>query len=334
MLLHRLFLLLLPFMACACTHRDYQAADRWDLPQEQRDSLEFALTRHFTVNDNFVVSSDSVELQPFLPQDGMQAVAVRQEAAWVYRGDKVVVAQTVKLDTDGHPTFYIKVAHNQEVMGWITEDVLLENAVPCDPISQAIHAFSNNYLFALFILMGMVALLYLYRLRQHKRLPIVHFNDIDSLYPTLLCMTVAVGATLYTSIRQLAPDMWAAYYFAPSLNPFVQPWPIGMFLLCAWLTLILFIASLDDIRQQLHGYDVLTYTLGLASMGLVLYLIFSQATKIYVGYPLLGIYIGAALHRYRRQHVAKYLCGNCGKPLHRIGRCPHCGMLNREHPEP
>lgn len=59
----------------------------------------------------------------------------------------------------------------------------------------------------------------LYRLNRHDAY-IVHFNDIDSFYPTLLCLLVASSATLYASIQMFGAETWRHFYYHPSLNPF------------------------------------------------------------------------------------------------------------------
>lgn len=40
----------------------------------------------------------------------------------------------------------------------------------------------------------------------------VYFNDIDSLYPLLLCLLMAFCATIYESIQVFAPETWQHFY--------------------------------------------------------------------------------------------------------------------------
>ncbi|MFC2409048.1 MAG: zinc ribbon domain-containing protein, partial [Prevotella histicola] len=48
----------------------------------------------------------------------------------------------------------------------------------------------------------------------------------------------------------------------------------------------------------------------------------------YIGYPLLMAYIYYAFNVYIHKSSETYYCGNCGKRLHRKGRCPYCGAIN------
>ena len=110
----------------------------WNLTREQRDSLEFRATHHYGVNYNFQVLADSLPLRQMLSADSL----------WLYRGDVLVVADYAVMTSDTAHAVWIKVARDQDTMGWIAEDRLLDNVVPIDPFhgsstgsAACVHAF-------------------------------------------------------------------------------------------------------------------------------------------------------------------------------------------------
>ena len=157
---------------------------------------------------------------------------------------------------------------------------------------------------------------------------IVHFNDIDSFYPTLLCILVASSATLYASIQMFAPESWRHFYYHPTMNPFSLPMHLGCFIASVWAIIIVAVAAVDDVRHRLSNGELVLYLAGLAAVCAVDYVVFSIFTLYYIGYLLLLPYVGYALWRYFRYAHYSYTCGHCGAPLRQKGRCPHCGMDN------
>ena len=75
----------------------------------------------------------------------------------------------------------------------------------------------------------------------------VYFNDIDSLYPLLLCLLMAFCATIYESIQVFAPETWQHFYFNPTLSPFKVPLVLSAFLMGIWLFIVVLLAVLDDL---------------------------------------------------------------------------------------
>ena len=157
---------------------------------------------------------------------------------------------------------------------------------------------------------------------------IVHFHDIDSFYPTLLCLLVAASATLYASIQMFGPESWRHFYYHPSLNPFALPFHLGIFVAFVWAIVIVAVAALDDVWHRLPAADAVLYIAGLAAVCAVDYVVFSIFTLYYVGYLLLLAYVSYALWRYYCFAHYRYRCGRCGTPLRQKGTCPHCGMHN------
>lgn len=331
-MLHRnLLLLILIFPLVACHPDENKNTTGWDLTREQRDSLYFARTRHYSINYNFIITGDSLALNPIPPRQLISTFSETITPGMVYKGDKVVVADITYTENDSSRQrhWYIKIAHNQEVMGWVEEKLLRDNMVPCDPISQFIHTFSDTHIYLFCILIALALLFYIYRLKQHKHIPFIHFQDIDSIYPGLLCVTTALAATLYGSMQHFAPEIWQAYYFNPSLNPIGQPGILAAFLASVWMMLIAFIATLDEVNRQLRHMEMITYLLGLGCTWLIIYVVFSQSVKIYIGYPLFLAYLAFAWNQYRKHHLAPLVCGRCGRPLHHVGECPFCHAINK-----
>ena len=169
---------------------------------------------------------------------------------------------------------------------------------------------------------------YLARKILKKNAHIVHFNDISSLYPTLLAVIVALSAAFYASIQLFAPETWREFYFHPSLNPFSQPPLLNIFLVLVWAMLIIGIATIDDVRRLLKSGETLLLSLWVRSCVCRQLYRFLRAHLILYRYPLLIVYIYYAFRVYLRKSSETYYCGNCGVRLHRKGRCPHCGAIN------
>ena len=166
------------------------------------------------------------------------------------------------------------------------------------------------------------------RLMRHNAY-LVHFHDIDSPYPALLCVLIAFSATLYASIQMFGAESWRHYYFHPSLNPFALPWYLGIFIASVWAIIIVGVAALDDVMRRLPTVDALLYLVGLTAVCAVDYVVFSLSTLSYIGYVLLVAYVVFSWRQYRRVAHFRYRCGQCGQPLRRKGACPHCGAINQ-----
>ena len=200
--------------------------------------------------------------------------------------------------------------------------------MPDDPISQFILTFSNVHLLISLIIISVIAIGYLFFNIRKKKAKVVHFNDIDSFYPTLLAISVASAATFYSSIQMFAPETWQHFYYHPSLNPFAVPPILSAFLVSVWAMVIMTIATIDDVYHKLSPAHATLYLSGLAALCSANYIIFSITTLYYVGYILLLAYIFYAVKRYVTNNYFSYVCGKCGAKLTHKGRCPHCGTLN------
>jgi hypothetical protein len=309
-----------------CYYEHTNQTDRWDMTEEARDSIDFLTEHHYTCNYNFKVTADSIVLQVQPPLKDVEPLFT--DSVSVYRGDRIVVADIMTLPTDSVDSVWIKVAHDQSTMGWTHEKNLLQKVVPDDSISKFIHLFSNQHLLYAIVILGLLTLVYLIRAIRRRRLSIVHFNDLDTFYPTLLCMLVSGAATLYSSIQNFAPDTWRQFYFQPTLNPFGLPLILSAFLITVWLILIVAIAVADDIHRIVGFADGISYLFGLAGVCVVDYLFFTLSTLYYFGYPCLLAYWIFACYRFFTFSHCRYICGSCGRRIRKKGECPYCGALN------
>lgn len=284
--------------------------------------------RFYSRNFNFIVKHDSIPIIMQQPEETLNGLLT--DTMFLHKSDRIVVADIRILQNDKTDSVWVQVARDQNSIGWIHENLLLKNVVPDDPISQFISTFSDTHLLIFLVIIGIIGISYLLRIILKKRALIVHFNDIGSVYPTLLSIMVAAAATFYSSIQLFAPDKWQHFYFHPSLNPFAQPPVLGIFIASVWAMLILALATFDDVKNQLPLPQAAMYLCGTGAICAANYIIFSIATLYYVGYALLVLYIAYAAYRYLSVASAyKYICGNCGRKLKHRGICPYCGVNNK-----
>ena len=294
--------------------------------QRQLDSLSFASTHHYSQGYNFVVRGDSIELIKQQPEELLSHLPTDSFA--IRKHEHVVVADIRKLPNDTVDSIWVQLATADYRFGWVRESKMIKKVVPDDPISQFISTFSDVHLLIFLIVIVLFSLFYLVRKISSRNAHIVHFNDIRSFYPTLLCLLVACSAALYALIQMYAPEVWQHFYYHPTLNPFSQPPIMEVFLVSVWLMLIVGLAAVDDARHQLPAGEALLYTAGLAAVCAFDSIVFSLTTLYYIGVPLFFVYLWYALRQYYRHSRYIYICGNCGALLRRKGRCPQCGMMN------
>ena len=310
----------------SCYNQGQQTPDAWDLTQKQLDSISFYTTHHYTQDYNFLVRADSMAIIKQLPAEALSDMPV--DTLMVYRGQHLVVADITTVPADTIDSIWVKVARDQDTFGWIHEHDMLTAVSPDDPISEFIDFFSDAHLLIFLGVFVLVGAVYVIRKLNNRQAKLVHFNDIPSFYPTLLCLLVATAAMLYSSIQLFDPEKWRHFYYHPTLNPYAVPPILGFFLVSLWTMLIVAIAVVDDVRRLLPFADALLYLLGLGAMCAVVYIIFSVFTLYYIGYPLYVAYVVFALWCYFRRPRPRFQCGRCGALLYDKGTCPHCGALN------
>lgn len=317
----KLLLLLSALLLTACYNHGPQTPDALDLTKEQLDSISFFTTHHYTENYNFVVNAKSL---PLSDQPGDLAF----DTLYVVEGEHLVVADIQTIPTDSIDSVWVKVARDQLTQGWIRESEMLTGVSPDDPISQFIDFFSDAHQLIFLAVFIVVTVVYVLYLLSRRKTYIVHFHDIDSVYPTLLCLLVASSATLYASIQMFEAETWRHFYYHPTLNPLALPSHLGLFIASVWAIVILLVAAIDDVLRHLSGAEALLYLSGLAGVCAVNYIVFSISTLYYIGYPLLAIYLIFSFYRYFRYAHCPYVCGHCGASMASKGRCPHCGTAN------
>ena len=321
-------ILLIVSLLTGCYHRPAikSRAPLAQYSEKQLDSIYFSSTHHYTYRYNFLVKSDSLVLYVQQPVEIVNNM--NTDSFTVKHHTLLVVSDIHIVPQDSVDSVWIQLGTENARFGWIHESRLLPKVVPDDPISECISTFSDTHLLIFLIIIVIIGFAYLLRTILQKNAKIVHFNDIDSFYPTLLCLIVALAAALYASIQIFVPDVWQDFYYHPTLDPFRVPTLLSIFLILVWAMLIVGLAALDDIRKQLPFGDAILYSFGLAGVCAIDYILFSISTLYFVGYVLLAFYCYFAIRQYLKHDHVKYVCGNCGAELKHKGRCPHCGAMN------
>jgi len=266
--------------------------------KHKRDSLLFLSKHHYSQNFNFVVTADSICLVNQQPEEILSDMLI--DSFYVYKKDPLVVADIRIMPADSVDSVWVQLARDQITFGWIHESELLPHVDPDDPISRFITIFSDRHLIIFLIFLVVIAVAYMVRLSIKRNAKIVHFNDIDTPYPMAFALTVATAATLYSTIQLLIPELWRHFYFHPTLNPLMAPWPIAVFLVSVWAIVIVGLAAVDEVRKALPFDEAVIYLCGLAGVCAVDYIVFSLTTLYYIGYPLLVAYFWFAIRRWRK----------------------------------
>ncbi|WP_300724498.1 hypothetical protein [uncultured Bacteroides sp.] len=312
-----IILLLIAFLVGLSACHYHVATSLGGTVSSDSDSVAVIPARAYELNSNFEVAADTLwlHLLPF------------RDTIPVVRGDQVVVAEFDVHPQDSVDSIWVKVARDQETIGWIQEKKLLKHIIPVDPISQCIHLFSNSHALPFFLILGVFFLSFLYRAIRRKQIKLIWLNDIDSVFPIVLTWLMTVAATLYNSIQHFVPETWEHYYYNPSLNPFDVPFILGLFVVCVALILLVGVAMLDDLFHQAKIGIAFFYLIGLASCCIFLYIFFTYIW-VYIAYICLAAYSYCCFRWLRRADRYPFACGACGAKMRRKGICPHCGAMN------
>ncbi len=299
----------------ACHYRTSLSSTREGNPNDS--VVKVVRERPYALNSNFRVTADTLWLHQ-LPL--LDSIPVKE-------GDELVVAEiTARKEMEGD-SVWVKVARDQETIGWVPERQLLSHIVPVDPISRCIHLFSNSHALPFFLVLAVFFLCFVYRALRRKQIKLIWLNDIDSVFPITLSWLMAAAATLYNSMQHFVPETWERYYYDPSLNPFDLPFVLGLFVLSVFLILLLGVALLDDLFHQTTMEVAFFYLLGLASCCIFLYIFFTYLW-VYLAYVAFIAYSVWCVRRLRKANSYPYACGACGTKMRSKGICPHCGALN------
>ena len=264
-----------------------------DLTPQQVDSLVFRLTHHYSENFNFVVKSDSLTL---VPREG----DLVQDTCRVYADEIIVVAAIATVGD----TIWVKVAHDQQTMGWIAEKELLAGVSPDDPISEMLYWLQSwrGIWMSLLAAIGLTS--FLLHQRKSRQLRLLRADDMDSPYPLLFVALVALMASLYASVQNFVPEFWQEYYYHPSINPLMLPPVMALLVVLTWLVVITFIAVCDEVYHHFYFLPGVAYLSQLVGIAMLVYLAISWLTLLYVGYLLLPALLYGLVRLYKNQHEA------------------------------
>lgn len=291
------------FFVTSCYHRHItkgQHAALVEYSDRQRDSISFSSTHHYTYRYNFEVAADSLMLIKQQPEEFVNHLPIDSFA--VMQHCLLVVSDIRMIPQDRVDSVWIQLATEDNVFGWTHESNMLPKVVPDDPISQFIMVFSNTHLLIFLIVFVLIGVCYLVKKIFTRNAPIVHFNDIDSPYPTALVLMVSLSAAFYATIQTYMPEVWRHFYFHPTLNPFAVPKVLGFFLASVWAILILAIACVDEVKNRLTLGEGILYLGGLMGMCALDYIIFSISTLYAVGYIILVAYFWYAIRTYLKRN--------------------------------
>ena len=267
--------ILLMFSSCYHRRAHHQMhAAMVEYSNKQLDSISFSTTHHYTNKFNFLV----------------------------FKNCLLVVTDIRMVPQDSIDSVWVQLATEDNQFGWTRESRLLPKVVPDDPISEFIMTFSNTHLLIFMVIIILIAVAYTVRKIFHSNGKLVHFNDIDSPYPTALVLIVSISATFYATIQLFLPEVWRHFYFHPTLNPFAVPPILGFFLATVWAILIVGLACVDEVKHRLPAGDAVLYLGGLVGVCAIDYIIFSVTTLYYIGYLLLVAYIWFAIRVYLFPH--------------------------------
>lgn len=318
-----LLVLMALFIFVACDYQKPQCIDPWATTGV--DSSSFRKEHHYWKNYNFL-TTDSIPLESHIPGDA--GTIFTKDSCVINSNDEIVVANIMCVPEDSIDSIWVMVASDQITMGWVRECELIERTVPDNYISRFISQFSDSRILVLLGCMCFGLFFFILQRFRKEHFLIVHFNDIGSFYPTLLCLTMSLTAALYGSIQTFWPEMWKEFFFHPTLNPFGQPHAIMAFLIGVWSILVVTVAVVDDLRKQPNVVNAVSYLISLGCMCMVLYFVFSITVQYYWGYALLLVYWIFALYCHWINNHASYRCGNCGYAMRAKGKCNHCGAIN------
>ena len=260
-----------------------------DITPQQVDSLMFRLTHHYAENFNFLVKADSLQL---IPREG----DIILDTCHVYKDDIIAVAAIKTVPGDSIDSIWVKVASNQTTMGWIRESELLKGTTPDDLISEMLDALSCSraiWMSAL-LAVGLIAIIIGRKktVKKQELLHLTHFlEEMQSPYPAFFLLLVAIMASLYTSVQNFVPEFWQEYYFHPTLNPLVLPPIMAALVVVLWLIIITFIAVIDEVYHHFYFLPGIIHLIKILGAAMLIYLVVSWTTLIYVGYLLLAVLI-------------------------------------------
>lgn len=317
--LRLLLLVCLSGLLASCHYAMPDLSDE-SLDAHTRDSLSYLYERHYTWNTNLILYADSAQLM---------ALPLKESYNTLYRGDRVVVAELDVHPGDSIDSIWVKLAHSQEIQGWLRESEMKKAFVPADSISQAIHLFSDTYVPYFVGICALFVAFWLIRMVRRRPSGRLRWKRVDGVYPLLLCLLMACCATLYESMQVFVPETWEHYYYNPTLSPLQVPLVLSLFLSGLWLFIVVLVATVDVLFRRLPFVQALYGLLEVATACIFCYFFFILTTSVYIGYLfLVALFVVFVRCACRSLQTSRYRCGNCGEILEEKGVCPYCGARN------
>ena len=138
------------FLLTACYYQKPDYSDEWDLTESRKDSLDFEASHHYTENFNFLLVGDSLCLWQGQPRHNPGRTDAGADSVTVFEDDRLVVADVMIVPEDSVDSVWVKVARDQNTMGWVHESDLLSVAIPDDSISYFIRTAYFCTIFMIF----------------------------------------------------------------------------------------------------------------------------------------------------------------------------------------
>ncbi len=304
----------------SCQYRQPRFNPQDSISQVTIDSVTYLYKYHYTLGTNLIIQSDTLLLAQFPIADTYDSL---------FRGDTVVIAEFMINPMDSIDSVWVKIAHNQDIQGWIREKEVNRDLRPINLISKLIMGFSRVHTTVFFVLIALFGALYGMKRWKGEKFQLVFYHDIDSAYPILLCFLTAFCATLYETVQMFYPETWEHFYFNPTLNPFKVPFVLAVFLLGLWALVIVFLAAVEETLKMLYLSAATFYLAGLVAACVICYTFFIFAAHLYIGYPLLIYFFYRMIRKAFGNHTYHYRCGKCGTLLREKGKCTTCGAINK-----
>ena len=195
-----MFFLFFLLLLSSC-HYPRIALDSEELTGRQRDSLACLYKYNYAWNTNLELRTDSVELA---------CLPVKDSYKTLHKGDRVVVAEFAIHPADSVDSVWVKLAHTQEVQGWLRQSDMKRAFAPTDSISQAIYLFSDthaSYFVIVFALFVAVWLFRAFRTWEDAR--------VACAFPQELKIEMREADKLY-HLEQNDANSWTLYQVSPT----------------------------------------------------------------------------------------------------------------------
>lgn len=310
-----------------CKPESSSTRSDWVLTQAQRDSIAFSSIHHYNTGTNFVLKADSLVLYSY-PKGWDGKAEIAPDSFVLEGGNDFVVTEIYHYDSDegtGADSVWLCLVSDEAHPGWTGETTMLEKSSPVSPISQFIYTFSDTRVYVFITLAVLMTAAVCYCKCKRALLWFVHFRDITSFYPCAFTVTMSTASMIYSTLQKFAPEVWTAYYFNPSLNPFNQPAAICIFLISLWLSVLFLLSVVFDIMDKEPFFQSLSYVLSLICAGCVMYVILALTVPYYAGYLIYVFYVVFSIGRFSKTKVRETANAAKERPNSRNAK-PHASV--------